>query len=420
MATIRKITEPEISSAPVVVVSYFCGLPGYVGAEWTDDKLRTLSESGREFVLVSSPSGMRNTASLHHYQISSLSRTDFLREKAERMSWKSQTVSWFDRPFGSMVATTLGWFVDAFLKKILGAHSDGRLTWSLSAAPLIIYLSIKYRRSTFLVLGGPSSAHLLGVLAGSLGVRVIVELQDPLLGDHMALSPSARKGLQILERLLLKKSKSVVFTSRGAHNEALRRQPELSSQMRTVYPGITSRRDCETLPNLPFGKTLVHMGTLYGSRNLDRVLEAVAKLRNSGVHEDVGVLNLGFVEPQLYKKYQRLDYFEVIPKLTRQEAICMTRAATASLLVQHLDSRASVTIPYKVYDYASSGMPTCLVLNSSEEVSEIVSHFSNFIVVKENLESALEAALSEEIPNPDVHDEQYLLMGTQLTKALEA
>lgn len=402
----------------VVVISYFAGLPSYVGAVWTDDKLRALRELQIKYTLVSSSGGMRDRRAERHFRITSLSRVDFLREKSERGSWKTNSEKISSKPFGNVLSLTVGRVLDAVLTLVLGKHSDGRLSWAIMAAPLVLLLALRHRRSIFLVTGGPSSAHMLGALAGFFGVRVIAELQDPLIGDHMQLGPRAKLLLRKFERFVLKNADTVVFTSDRARLEALQRNAEFAGRLKTIYPGVSEHRPCDDQPQLPFEKTLVHLGTLYGSRNLDKILSEISRIKKSDPELDVGVLNVGYVEPQILRRYEDLDTFSWVAEVPRNEAICIAKSSYATLLIQHMDGRAAATIPYKTYDYASSGMPTCIVLNASQELAMLCSQFGNFKVVQGNLGAIVRSIIIPNTPTQNPSAGNQLSIKNQLMKVL--
>ena len=416
-------TEPDVDlrgrRRVVVVIAYFHGLKGYVSSEWTEDKITALKELGTDYVLVSAPLGPRDADALMHYQVSSISWEDFQREGKERASQASGGWNPARRTTSHLVACSLGRFLDLILRKVLGAHSDGRLSWAVAAAPVVLFLAMRYRTSTFLALGGPSSSHLLGILLGFFGVRVVAELQDPLLGRHMSISRQARALLARVEALLVRKSSNVYLTSKSAVEESHRRNPDFHEKISLMYPGIPEHKGCEKPVKFPFPLTLVHMGSLYGSRNLDQVFLAIRRIQDEFPNRKIGVLNLGLIEPELLAKYRDLDNFKVIATSSRHEAICYARGASANLLIQHLDERAKVTIPYKTFDYAAKGMPSCVVVNCGEELGTLVNQFSNFIVPVGGLEEALRQVLLGKTPSSNLVS-SFPSVASQLRKMLES
>jgi len=57
-----------------MVVSYFCGMMGFVVAEWIEDKIRVLeAKNQKTIVLTSVNSNVQNTVLTRYYKIPSLS-----------------------------------------------------------------------------------------------------------------------------------------------------------------------------------------------------------------------------------------------------------------------------------------------------------------------------------------------------------
>ena len=124
----------------------------------------------------------------------------------------------------------------------------------------------------------------------------------------------------------------------------------------------------------------MHAGTLYGSRNLRALFEAL----------DVGYSEQKFDSSQLqitnlgadYTKTEaRIDY-EELPMLPRDEALLRASRAHALLLVQHSDDRSLETIPFKLYDYLNLQVPI-LVLGRNPEIKKLLSNNDFFCNIED-------------------------------------
>jgi hypothetical protein len=356
----------SINAPKVVVVSYYSGLEGYVSSEWADDKGLGLKSLGFSTILLTSKSGRPDSklwGEIH--QASSISWIDFQRELKD-CKLENSDVNGGTR----LIVATLGRMLDWLEKAVLGVHSDGRLTWFLSALPLAIKLALENPKSVFLFLGGPSSSHLLSLVVGGIfRRRCISELQDPLFSKHMAVSKVAEFSLKILEGLLLKVNAKLVLTSETAAREFNFRHASKNKLAETIIPGSPLRTLSLPLQNEPqnlFDLTFVHIGTLYGSRNLNQILEAISSIENQLGELTVGIRNIGYVEKSLVERYEADSRVDLLPPTSRQEALSIASKCNATLLIQHNDARSEVTIPYKIFDYLNLELPCLAFVKSAE------------------------------------------------------
>ena len=112
----------------------------------------------------------------------------------------------------------------------------------------------------------------------------------------------------------------------------------------------------------------MHLGTLYGSRNLDLFFEALDELyaEKRVKAGDLAIVNIGSVYCNQKEEYLRRKDFSVLEEMSRQEAIQRASKADAMLIVQHADSRSLETIPYKSYDYLNLNRPILGLIDNPE------------------------------------------------------
>lgn len=353
----------------LILVSYASGMPGFSPSEWLADKLQVLSHQGQKVILItSSASSMVSSGDLKVIKVPSLSFRDFRIEHPKTPRFTSEASARALVPF--IWAATAGRLFDLVFKGLAGQNSDGRWSWALVAWPSIAYQAVKNRSSKIFATGGPSSAHLASVWAGAIsGRKVILEFQDPFIGSEMLLKPTVMRFLGRLEKLLIGSSTKTVFVTKAAASSAIARLPEFETKITAVYPGswVVSRIE----PRKGTSKAVIrflHLGTLYGSRNLDSFLAALAELKNeeSGKLKSVSVKNMGAVYLPQLESYLQTEGFTQTPVLPRAEALQAAAEADCLLLAQHLDSRSEETIPYKFYDYLNLGLPVFGIVKSKE------------------------------------------------------
>lgn len=366
---------PYAGAEVLILVSYASGMPGFSPSEWLSDKLQVLRKQGQKVVLItSSASTLVSSRDFRVIKIPSLSFRDYQIEHPER---PESAVTTKPRSLTPLVlARTAGRLFDWLFNSLAGQGSDGRWSWALVAWPVIAYQAFRNPSSKIFATGGPSSGHLASVWAASLSRReVILEFQDPFIGSEMTPKPMVMRVLRGLEGFLIRAATKTVFVTEAARASAVNRWPRYEHRIKAIYPGawdFAYRQPSESI-----GRTtidFVHLGTLYGSRNLDTFFEALEDIRLKGLGgiQSVTVNNMGAVYLPQLQIYRQIQGFLHTPPLDRTEALQLAAKADCLLLVQHADSRSDETIPYKFYDYLNLGLPVFGILKSNELKSLLI------------------------------------------------
>ena len=179
---------------------------------------------------------------------------------------------------------------------------------------------------------------------------------------------------------------------------AKKRNSKYKNKIKQVYPG--SRK--YFLKNNPvFYKSKVieflHLGTLYGARNLDLFLKAIDELISENFidSKNIKVRNVGDIYLKNKNEYFKKNYFESISSTKRISGLKIANNSTFLLLVQHTDDRSKETIPYKFYDYMNLGKPIFGLLNNSE-LAKIINNYGGITSKSYNLTS-IKSALKKSI-----------------------
>jgi glycosyltransferase involved in cell wall biosynthesis len=354
----------------VIFVSYESGDFRNCPAEWADDKVMSLVRMGKKVALVTSyASSLESSERLKVFKVLSISKRDFEDEIARR---KLHAGAVDKLPFGSrFISGTFGRLFDSAFRFLAGADSWGRYSWVLSALPIIAKLIILNPSAALVASGGPSSSQVSITLASSLVTRrrPILEFQDPFIGSEMALSSRARRVLESLEAWLVERASKIVMVTDGAANEMRSRHLANAEKILRIYPG-SPRFEVSATEFAPGNGQfeIVHLGTLYGTRNLDLVFEALDNIyqKKPDVRGKIKVRNLGNIHLDNTDDYlARADFVHDEP-LPRQLALAQAAKSGALLLIQHKDSRSRETIPYKTYDYLNLNLPIVGILNNPE------------------------------------------------------
>jgi LmbE family N-acetylglucosaminyl deacetylase len=350
----------------ILIVSYYACIPGACQAEWLDDKVDSLARAGHRVALVTATCAQRHSNdSVAHWRVPSISRVDFrdelhrIRERGEKVPLRVHLM-W-------PAVLTLGVIADWLQHVATGGVGDGRWSWTMPGSVGVLGMIARIRPDLILTTGGPPSAHLAGVIAARLTRRpVIVELQDPMSGENIGRNPQSSGWLYRVEKLLVRSASKTVYVTKAAASFAARQFQ--SNTVQAVYPG--ARRFKVAAPaSRPGGAfRLVHLGSLYSTRNFVAITAAIDSLVSMGRlrESEIELINLGHVSPEIKAEISTRSYVRILPPISRLEALEFAASCDVTLLIQNGDERSRVTIPYKTYDYLNLGNRVLALLNSDE------------------------------------------------------
>lgn len=365
-------------------------MPGFSPSEWIDSKLSAARAIGQHVTVVTSADSELETCQHQSLiRIHSLSLRDFrieqsnLRKRHKRAGF-----------FSEILANTLGRVFDALFFRIVGSFSDGRWSWVLLSMPVVIYLGLRLRPSVIVATGGPSSALFAAALASFFpGVaKPVIELQDPFIGSEMKVSHRVMSGMVVAQKLLLRASKKYVVVSEASRAKLVAAFPSFREKVHCIYPYAQPSTDRGRVTEQEErGDTveLLHLGTLYGTRNLGSLFEAIDFGLREGVFEagEFRVVNLGAD----YTAIERLGDYSTLPATGKADAISRASDSDVLLLVQHSDDRSLETIPFKFYDYLNLDKPI-LVIGRNKEIKALLSDFDFYADVLDPKEIVQELA----------------------------
>ena len=364
----------------ILILSYYAEMPGACQAEWLDDKVDSIMKLGYKVQLVSATScGKNNDGEVTHWRVPSISFTDYW-DEVNRI--KSQGISLPTSMFLMLpVALSLGLLIDAAQYLATKGIGEGRWSWAISATFAAIMLCVSRRPTIILSTGGPASAHLAGIVLKRLfSIPLIIELQDPLSGVDIGRNSHARGWLYKIESIIVSQADKIAYVTKGAAKYAT--EQFATSKICAVYPGARNFTDITSTqcPSQEKPFRMVHLGSLYATRNFKTLIMALDKLISDGVifSSNIEIINLGHVSEEIRRDISHLTYISILPPVSRLEALQFAADSNLLLLIQNNDDRSKVTIPYKTYDYLNLGKPI-LALQNSIELDHIVrscGHFS--------------------------------------------
>jgi hypothetical protein len=203
---------------------------------------------------------------------------------------------------------------------------------------------------------------------------VVIELQDPLSGDDIGRNKQARGWLYRVEKLIVASADKTVYVTKAA--AAFAASQFQSSRVFCVYPGA---KNFAIIPgqqkvNSNNKIRIIHLGSLYATRNFRPIITAIDSLIESGKLTSSGfeLINLGHVAKEISDEILLKPYVKILPPVSREEALRIAADCDVTLLIQNSDERSKVTIPYKTYDYLNLGNGMLALLNS-DELTELLS-----------------------------------------------
>ena len=358
----------------ILVFSYYSNIAGACQAEWIDDKIEGLIKSGKKVALISSISGNKSGLNISHIRIPSISLFDFFdelkRAKLARDLFQFSILMLL--PF----VLTLGILLDLLLFIVTKGVGEGRWSWLISASFAGIYAVLRFRPNKILTSGGPASAHLAGIIVGKVfSLPVIVELQDPLSGEGIGRNVQARGWLYKVEKYIINNANMTAYVTEAAADFA--KKEFKSSNIFAVYPG-SKDFGYSYSDDKHNGIKIVHLGSLYSTRNFDSMISAIDTLISQGgiSEKEIELINLGHVSDEERKKLKNKSYVKILQPIPRVKALEFASKCDISLLIQHSDDRSNVTIPYKTYDYLNLKNHTLALLNS-DELTKLIIHYGH-------------------------------------------
>lgn len=414
----------------ILFISYFAGVDANCPAEWADDRLRAMDAMGiKSIVLTNYGSNQQNSESRRVYKTPSLSSDDFAHELTLRRACGARSSVGEFTLRG--VVVVLGTVLKALTRVLTRGGSGGKWSWMISAIPVGIWLGITKQIDQIYCTGGPPSAYFVGMVVSRLtGKPLKIEFQDPLVGAEINRSGYKQRAVRTVERLMLRNAALGVYVTKKAAEDARIRNPDVAAKIIHNYPAAwpyLPRERGEQPHTHRRPVQILHLGTLYGSRNLDKLFSALDSLYMKRVIQPgaVQITNLGSVYTHNAEEYKKRADFNYLPERRRLDALRIAENADFLLLVQHDDSRSAETIPYKLYDYLNLHIPILLLIKN-QEIKEICRQYSRLVAdcgSDAEIASALESALGQngewiDRSSKGVNDSDWLSIRTQIANIL--
>ena len=265
---------------------------------------------------------------------------------------------------------------------LLGLPDDAR-GWILTAAWATRKLIRRERPSVVVSSGPPHSAHVATWLATRfIRISWMVDLRDPWAGpitDGWAESTFVRSRLSRwlttrLEGLVLRSATTIICNTREFTVALAARYPNARI---AFVPNAVDRALLPTVTAAPFeGLGIVHVGTIYGGRDLGPILLALreflnrhpeaatdgTRVRLAGSLEETGASAVRRQVSELDLE-SAVDFLGVLPRRDALELVGRSRLAV--VLAQDQEFQ----VPAKLYEMVAMGVPTVVIASPESAAS---------------------------------------------------
>lgn len=361
----------------VLVISFYTNLPGSCQAEWVDDRIKALIEKGFKITLISSMGVFKHlNSSIRHIRIPCISPHGAKKELDE-INTRDIKLNLFLKRYYIIMA-----FIDNILKKIGITTGEGRWNWFFSS---LISLMFKHKEYAFIYsTGGPASVHLTGILYSKIKkTKLILELQDPLTGDDIGRNKFSKKGLSFFENIFMTQAHKIVYCTKNACEYSRKIYSNHKHKIIHIYPGSYLKSDLIKNNNLNDKIRITYLGSLYSTRNLDKLMEAIIKLfKYESSYLDKFYIDLyGNIEYEILQKIKNFkkNIFRIQGLVSREQALKESLESDVLLLIQNTDKRSMNTIPFKTYDYLRTGNLIFGLTYMNEEIDSLLKNHNHIV-----------------------------------------
>lgn len=372
----------------ILVISYYSNMPGACQAEWIDDRIFAFIQKEYKISLISATCCFKhnNIEILDHIRIPTLSphgcRYEFQEIKRRSIPINKFSIAYL---FLSLCSK-----IDYILEKMKLKSGEGRWSWFLSSSIASIRYGLVKNKEFIYTTGGPASAHLTGILLAKLyGKKVICEYQDPLSGKDIGRNKLSQIGLKFFERLIIKYADITIYCTRNAMLEAIEKYSKYKSKISFVYPGANLLNknliNSNSLINNNLNRkiNITYLGSLYQTRNLDTLMQAIDELITEG-NPIVSMLEIhiyGNINSDIKQRIINFKHKLIILHglVDRNEAMQKALNADVLLLIQNTDDRSIVTIPFKTYDYMHTGKLILGLTYRNDELENMLSSHGHLV-----------------------------------------
>ena len=255
---------------------------------------------------------------------------------------------------------------------------DSESGWIVPAVCRGLILSRRWRPDVIYSTAPSWSAQVVGYqLARMLGCRWVADFRDPWARGpwREGLAPLILASWRALERRVVQRADVLVLNTQLAREEFARFYgPAVAGKLHVVTNGCDVG-ELTSITRRPSDRfVLLHAGSLYGGRNSDTLVKAIASAIGRGAiaRDAVRVRLLGASPDCQMATTARVlglgDVVECVPRVARRESLEQMASASALLLLQ---PGHALSVPAKTYEYLATGRPILALADEGETATVV-------------------------------------------------
>ena len=276
---------------------------------------------------------------------------------------------------------------------------DENVAWNLTAIPAAVRIVRSEGIDVILTTSPPNSVHLIGAAVKRMtGVRWVADLRDSIASHpHRRVERAAVRAKEKVSasvaRLVARQADVIVAASDAIAEEALGLEPT------GVVTTILNGADFDDFAGLEYRRgdrfRITHTGSFFGKRDPRPFLSALAE---SGLQDivarfvgDFRVADRDWAEP-----LELGDRLELIPHVSRREALALQRDSDALLLlIPDAGGRGQGVLSGKVFEYLAAERPILAAVPPEGAAAELIRETGAGVVAAPDDVPALTRALAE-------------------------
>jgi len=384
------------------IIAHCFNADGVAASQTITDRLPYFTKRGVDFVVLSAPTGIKNTQ-IPHYQIISPSPSGVRYEM--RFIIRNRVRNKEMQRILKVLSAVLC-FPFYFIEKVF-LQFESQWSWFLSASIKGCFIINKHHPSLLYSTAGPSTTHLAAYILNKIyRIPWMAELHDPLILDDQQRKWHKYYFNRFVERIVCNNASIVVYFTNRALANANRRHP-IRNKSLVVRPGANPPDFHSVIYRKREKLHFAHFGSLSNTRNLEVFIRALYQLigqnpdlKNS-VALDVYGCELDTVSRRTLREcplegvlieHGRVEYDPETGKSGRQR-VMETMKLTDVLVILHGNegSMSYEYIPSKLYEYLLTGRPILGLVTRGTELEEFLIDNKHTCVDKNDILEVREA-----------------------------
>lgn len=394
-----------------LVLSHAFNMDGRAASQTITDKMPHLAAAGIELVVLSGVLGRRDTVYEHHmlWPIGPAG----IRFELRHVLRKHLPHAGLYRVVMVLLSVPLLPFM--FIEKLFW-RIESSWSWWLSAYVVGRWLLYRRRFDLIYSTGGAYCAHIAGAaLKSATGVPWMAEVHDPMVVPGSTPStPQHIKQAQV-EGLICAQADLAIWFTEQALASARQRHPELGGRGKAMVPGVDAPRVQLQAYRRGEHFVIAHFGSLAPTRNLVRVVAAVAQVLRAEpwlrgvlqVHTYGGPLDALSAQAiaasearDAFVHFGRLETDPVSGLSGRDRIAQRMRSADVLLLLHGTDAICAEYIPSKLFEYLWMQRPILALVHENGQMAAMLAA-QHHVVIQTSRETeagdATQGALGEAI-----------------------